>query len=161
MAAINNACMTLLRAGDEFVASRSLFMSSFALFTNIYKKYGITVRLADPMNLEKIAACINDKTRFVYLETITNPGMEIPDIKAVADLAHANKIPLVMDNTLASPWLCRPLELGGRHCDPLHHQILQRPRRLFGRGGDRQGGIQLGHGKNSATFPPLPAMIRP
>ena len=112
MAAINNACMTLLRAGDEFVASSSLFMSTFALFTNIYKKYGITVRLADPMTLEGIAACITDKTRFIYLETITNPGMEIPDIKAVADLAHANGVPLVMDNTLASPWLCRPLELG-------------------------------------------------
>jgi len=112
MAAINNACLTLLRAGDEFVASSSLFMSTFALFTGIYKKYGITARLADPMKPEEIAACINDKTRFVYLETITNPGMEIADIRAIADIAHRQGVPLIMDNTLASPWLCRPLELG-------------------------------------------------
>lgn len=112
MAAINNACMTLLRSGDEFVASSSLFMSTFALFTNIYKKYGITVRLADPMKPEEIAAAINDKTRFVYLETITNPGMEIPDIQAISRIAHEKGVPVIIDNTLASPWLCRPLELG-------------------------------------------------
>ncbi|MFH2093420.1 MAG: aminotransferase class I/II-fold pyridoxal phosphate-dependent enzyme [Pseudomonadota bacterium] len=112
MAAISNACMTLLRAGDEFVASKSLFMSSYLLFTNIFKKYGITVRLADPLNLNDIQQAINDKTRFVYMETITNPGMEIADIKRISDLAHSAGIPLLMDNTLASPWLCRPLELG-------------------------------------------------
>jgi O-acetylhomoserine (thiol)-lyase len=112
MAAISNACMTLLRAGDEFVASSSLFMSTYALFTNIFKKYGITVRLADPLNLEDIAAQVTDKTRFIYMETITNPGMEIPDLKQIADLAHDKGVPLMVDNTLASPWLCRPIELG-------------------------------------------------
>jgi O-acetylhomoserine (thiol)-lyase len=112
MAAISNACMTLLRAGDEFVASSSLFMSTYALFTNIFKKYGITVRLADPLNLDDIAAKISDKTRFVYMETITNPGMEIPDLKQIANLAHEKEVPLMVDNTLASPWLCRPIELG-------------------------------------------------
>ncbi len=112
MAAITNACMTLLRSGDEFVASRSLFMSSYLLFVNIFKKYGITVRLVDPLNPDEIKAAVNDKTRFVYLETITNPGMEIADIKAVSELAHSNDLPLIVDNTLASPWLCRPIELG-------------------------------------------------
>ncbi|MCP3874002.1 MAG: O-acetylhomoserine aminocarboxypropyltransferase/cysteine synthase [Desulfobacteraceae bacterium] len=112
MAAISNACMTLLRAGDEFVASRSLFMSSYSLFTNIFKKYGITVKLVDPVNLEEIEQAINEKTRFVYMETITNPGMEIADIKSIADISHANGLPLLIDNTLASPWLCRPIELG-------------------------------------------------
>ncbi len=112
MAAINNACLTLLRAGDEFVASSSLFMSTFGLFTTIFKKYGITARFAHPLKPEAIAAAINEKTRFVYMETITNPGMEIADIQKIADIAHANGIPLLMDNTLASPWLCRPLELG-------------------------------------------------
>ncbi len=112
MAAITNACMTLLSAGDEFVASRSLFMSSYILFTTIFKKYGIGVKLVDPLNLDDIEQAINDKTRFVYMETITNPGMEIADIKSIARIAHANGIPLMMDNTLASPWLCRPIELG-------------------------------------------------
>lgn len=112
MAAINNACLTLLRAGDEFVASKALFMSSYTLFTNIFKKYGITVKFADPLNLEDIERSINEKTRFVYMETITNPGMEIADIKNIAAIAHANGVPLLIDNTLASPWLCRPIELG-------------------------------------------------
>ncbi len=112
MAAINNTCMTLLRAGDEFVASSSLFMSTYGLFTNIYKKYNIRVKLADPLNPAQIEAAINERTRFVYMETITNPGMKIPDIRQIADIAHKNGIPLLVDNTLASPWLCRPIELG-------------------------------------------------
>ena len=112
MAAINNACMTLLRTGDEFVASKYLFMSSYTLFTNIFKKYGISVKLVDPLNLDDIEQAITQKTRFVYMETITNPGMEIADIKSIAQIAHANGIPLMIDNTLASPWLCRPIELG-------------------------------------------------
>lgn len=112
MAAITNACMTLLSSGDEFVASRSLFMSTYTLFTTIFKKYGIQVRFADPLNLDDIAQAINEKTRFVYMETITNPGMEIADIKGIARVAHANGVPLLIDNTLASPWLCRPIELG-------------------------------------------------
>lgn len=112
MAAINNACMTLVRAGDELVASRSLFMSTFGLFTHIYKRYGIQAVLADPLNPGEIEAAITGRTRFVYIETITNPGMEIADIRQIADIAHAKGVPLLVDNTLASPWLCRPIELG-------------------------------------------------
>jgi O-acetylhomoserine (thiol)-lyase len=112
MAAINNACMTLLSAGDEFVASKSLFMSTYTLFTVIFKKYGIRVKLVDPLNLDEIDQALNSRTKFVYMETITNPGMEIPDIRGIADLVHAKGVPLMVDNTLASPWLCRPIELG-------------------------------------------------
>ncbi|MCG8551921.1 MAG: aminotransferase class V-fold PLP-dependent enzyme [Desulfobacterales bacterium] len=112
MAAINNACMTLLRSGDELVASRSLFMSTFNLFTNIYSKYGIKAVLVDPLAPQKIENAITGQTRFVYIETITNPGMEITDIRRIANIAHAKGVPLMVDNTLASPWLCRPIELG-------------------------------------------------
>jgi O-acetylhomoserine (thiol)-lyase len=112
MAAINNACMSLLRAGDEFVASSSLFMSTYGLFTNIYSRYNIQAKLADPLDPAKIEAAINAKTRFVYVETITNPGMEIADIRTIADIAHTAGVPLLVDNTLASSWLCRPIELG-------------------------------------------------
>ena len=112
MAAINNACMTLLRAGDEFVASKALFMSTYTLFNTIFRKYGITVKFAEPLNPGEIEAAINGKTRFVYMETITNPGMEVADIRSIAGIAHAHGVPLLVDNTLASPWLCRPLELG-------------------------------------------------
>lgn len=111
MAAITNACMTLLRAGDEFVASKALFMSSYQLFDTVFKKYSITARFVDPLNSDEIEKAINEKTRFVYMETITNPGMEIPDIETIAQIAHSKGIPLLIDNTLASPWLCRPIEL--------------------------------------------------
>lgn len=146
MAAINNACMTLLRAGDEFVASKSLFMSTFALFTNIYKKYGIQVRLADPMNLDEMAAAITEKTRFLYLETITNPGMEIADIAGAAALAHDHGIPLLMDNTLASPWLCRPLDLGA---DIVMHSTTK----YFSGHGASLGGIVVDRGEFDWTTP--------
>lgn len=112
MAAVNNACMALLRAGDECVAGSSLFMSTWLLFTSVFKKYGITARLADPRDLDAIDRAITGKTRFVYMETIGNPRMDIPDIQAIADLAHSRGLPLLVDNTLASPWLFRPLEHG-------------------------------------------------
>ncbi len=140
MAAINNACMTLLRTGDEFVASQSLFMSTYSLFTTVFKKYGITVRLVDPLNSEEIRSAINEKTRFVYMETITNPGMEVPDLETIATIAHDNALPLIVDNTLASPWLCRPLELGA---DVVIHSTTKY---LSGHGG-ALGGVVVDAGR--------------
>ncbi len=112
MAAITNACMALLRAGDEFVCTRSLFMSTYILFANIFAKYGIKAVMVDGPEPEKIAAAITGKTRFVYLETIGNPMMDVPEIDTIAELAHSHGLPLLIDNTLASPWLCRPIEYG-------------------------------------------------
>lgn len=112
MAAIANTCMALLRTGDEFVAGRSLFMSTYVLFTSVFKKYGITARLAAPLDSSGIKAAINNRTRFVYLETIGNPAMDVPDIRHISKTAHDYGIPLIVDNTLATPFLCRPLELG-------------------------------------------------
>ncbi len=112
MAAITNACMALLRAGDEFVTGNSLFMSTYILFANIFKKYDITARLVESTDIEAIERAINSKTRFVYLETIGNPKMDIPDIARVAEIAHKHGTPLLVDNTLATPYLCRPFELG-------------------------------------------------
>jgi len=112
MAAITNSCMALLRAGDEFVCGNSLFMSTYLLFKNVFAKYNITARMVESTDLEALAAAINDKTRFIYLETIGNPKMDVPDLEKVAHLAHAHGLPLIVDNTLASPYLCRPIELG-------------------------------------------------
>jgi len=112
MAAVTNACMALLRAGDEFVTGNSLFMSTYLLFTNVFKKYGITARMVEPTDTEAIEAAINPKTRFVYLETIGNPKMDVPDLAQTAAIAHRHGIPLLVDNTLATPYLCRPFELG-------------------------------------------------
>jgi len=112
MAAISNACMALLRAGDEFVTGNSLFMSTYILFANIFKKYGITANLVESTDLEAIEKAINAKTRFVYLETLGNPKMDIPDLAGAAEIAHRHGLPLLVDNTMATPYLCRPLELG-------------------------------------------------
>ncbi len=112
MAAIANTCMALLRAGDEFIAGRSLFMSTYLLFTRVFAKYDITCHLCDPLDLDGMSRAINDRTRFIYLETIGNPAMDIPDLEQAARLAHSHGLPLVVDNTLASPWLCRPVDFG-------------------------------------------------
>lgn len=112
MAAVSNACMALLRTGDEFVAGRSLFMSTYLLFNNVFRKYGIKVNLVDETDASMIADAINEKTRFVYVETIGNPTMTIPDIENIARAAHGKGVPLIVDNTLGTPYLCRPIELG-------------------------------------------------
>lgn len=112
MAAINNTCMALLRSGDEFLAGSSLFMSTYILFTGVFKKYNLNARIIDMKNLEEIKNTITEKTRFIYIETITNPGMDVPDIEKIANIAKTYNLPLVVDNTLASPWLARPIELG-------------------------------------------------
>ena len=112
MAAVSNTCMALLRTGDEFISGNSLFMSTYILFNNIFKKYGITARLVESTDTDAIKRKINDKTRFIYMETIGNPKMDIPDIEETAKTAHEYGLPLIVDNTLATPLLCRPIELG-------------------------------------------------
>jgi O-acetylhomoserine (thiol)-lyase len=112
MAAVSNTCMALLRSGDEFVTGNSLFMSTYLLFANVFKKYGIKACMVESTDTEAIKKTINDKTRFVYLETIGNPKMDVPDLVRVSEIAHEYGIPLVVDNTLATPYLCRPFELG-------------------------------------------------
>jgi O-acetylhomoserine (thiol)-lyase len=140
MAAVTNACMALLRAGDEFVTGNSLFMSTYLLFTNIFKKYDITARLVESTDTKAIEKAINPKTRFVYLETIGNPKMDIPDLSLMAEIAHKHEIPLVVDNTLATPYLCRPLELGA---DVVIHSTTKY---LSGHG-DASGGAVIDGGR--------------
>ncbi len=142
MAAIANTCMALLRTGDEFVTGNSLFMSTYLLFANVLKKYGITARFVESTELEAIQNAINDKTRFVFLETIGNPKMDIPDLAAAAKIAHAHGIPLVVDNTLATPFLCRPFELGA---DVVIHSTTKY---LSGHG-DAVGGVVIDGGNFS------------
>ena len=139
MAAVTNACLALLRAGDEFVTVNSLFMSTYLLFVNVFKKYGITARLVESTDTEAIEEAINSKTRFVYLETIGNPKMDIPDLARVAEIAHQHGIPLLVDNTLATPYLCRPLDLGA---DVVIHSTTKY---LSGHG-DAVGGVVIDGG---------------
>jgi len=112
MAAISNTCMALLRSGDRFIAGKSLFMSTHFLFTGIFNKYNIEADLVDTSDTKAIEDAITDRTRFIYLETIEYPKLNIPDIEKVANIAHKHQLPIIVDNTLASPWLLRPIEKG-------------------------------------------------
>ncbi len=149
MAAVSNTCMALLRAGDEFVAGNSLFMSTFLLFTNVFKKYGITAHIVESTDTEAIEKAITPRTRFVYLETIGNPKMDIPDLARVAKIAHEHGLPMLVDNTMATPYLCRPIELGA---DVVIHSTTKY---LSGHG-DASGGVVIDSGAftwNEERFP--------
>ncbi len=151
MAAITNTCLALLRSGDEFVCGNSLFMSTYVLFANVFKKYGITARFVESTDMTALEAAITDKTRFVYLETIGNPKMDVPDLERAATIAHTHGLPLVVDNTLATPYLCRPIEHGA---DVVIHSTTKY---LSGHG-DATGGIVIDAGAfawNGQRFPDL------
>jgi O-acetylhomoserine (thiol)-lyase len=155
MAAITNACLALLRAGDEFVTGNSLFMSSYVLFANIFKKYDITARLVESTDLAAIEGAINDRTRFIYLETIGNPKVDVPDLAGAAEIAHRHGLPLLVDSTLATPYLCRPIELGA---DVVIHSTTKY---LSGHG-DATGGVVIDSGAfdwQGGRFPDLQPFI--
>jgi O-acetylhomoserine (thiol)-lyase len=103
---------TLLQPGDEFVASTKLYGGSINQFNHAFKNFGWQVRWADPDNLDALRAAINDKTKAIFIESIANPGGVVTDIGAIAMIARQAKIPLIVDNTLATPYLIRPIEHG-------------------------------------------------
>ncbi|MBM4036682.1 MAG: O-acetylhomoserine aminocarboxypropyltransferase/cysteine synthase [Planctomycetes bacterium] len=112
MAAITDALLAVCRAGDEIVSGNSLFMSTFLLFNNVFRKFGVEVKLVESSDLAAWAAAVTKKTKLLFVETIGNPKMDVPDIGKLAELAHANDAPLVVDSTLATPYLFRPFEVG-------------------------------------------------
>jgi len=103
---------TLLEPGDEFVASRNLYGGSITQFGLSFKKLGWTCHFADPVDPENFRAAITDKTKAIFVEVLANPGGIIVDVEKVARIAHDHGIPLIVDNTMATPYLCRPLDWG-------------------------------------------------
>ncbi|MBN8981379.1 MAG: O-acetylhomoserine aminocarboxypropyltransferase [Rhizobiales bacterium] len=112
MAALHLAIATILDAGDHIVASASLYGGTINLLTHTLPRFGITTTFVKPRDLDGIRKAIGPKTKLVIGETIGNPGLEVLDIPAVADIAHKAGIPLLIDNTFATPFLSRPIELG-------------------------------------------------
>ncbi|MDZ4367273.1 MAG: O-acetylhomoserine aminocarboxypropyltransferase [Afipia sp.] len=112
MAAMHLAIVTLLGAGDHIVASASLYGGTINLLTHTLPRFGITTTFVKPRDLDALRAAIKPNTRLVIGETIGNPGLEVLDIPAVAKIAHDAGIPLLIDNTFATPYLARPIELG-------------------------------------------------
>jgi O-acetylhomoserine (thiol)-lyase len=111
-AAQHLAIFTLMQAGDEFVSSRSLYGGSFQQFDVSFRKMGIDVRFVDSGDLDQWRAAVTPRTKAFYAETLGNPTIDVIDIERLAALAHEVGVPLIVDNTFASPYLCRPLDWG-------------------------------------------------
>jgi O-acetylhomoserine (thiol)-lyase len=111
-AAQHLALFTLMEAGDEFVASRSLYGGSYQQFDVSFRKVGINPRFVDGTDLDQWKAAVTPSTKAFYAEVMGNPTIDVLDIERVAEVAHEAGVPLVIDNTFASPYLCRPLQWG-------------------------------------------------
>lgn len=111
MAALFNALTNILRSGDEIVSSASLYGGSIDLFRDL-EAFGITTHYVEKGHLEAFEKATNEHTRLYFAETIGNPGLDVTDIRALADLAHAKGLPLIVDNTVATAYLVKPIALG-------------------------------------------------
>ncbi|MDD6069629.1 MAG: PLP-dependent transferase [Clostridiales bacterium] len=111
MAALTNALLNIAGAGDEIIASTSLYGGTIDLFHDL-ETFGIHTIFVESSNLEQIEDSITEKTRVIFAETIGNPKLDVTDIPALADLAHRHGLPLIMDNTVATAYLVRPIEFG-------------------------------------------------
>ena len=127
MAAQMTSILTILHAGDHIVSSSTLYGGTYTQFNVNLREMGIDVTFVNPDDPENFRKAITDKTRAVYGETVSNPFGNVLDIQAVADIAHENGIPFIIDNTFATPYLCRPIEHGADIVVNSATQIYLRP----------------------------------
>ncbi|MBT6462467.1 MAG: aminotransferase class I/II-fold pyridoxal phosphate-dependent enzyme, partial [Opitutae bacterium] len=106
------AIINLAEAGDHIVSANNLYGGTYTQFNDILPKLGINVSFIDPNNPENFAAAITPKTKALFCETVSNPGLDVADLEAIAAIAKANNIPLVVDSTFSTPYLTRPIEHG-------------------------------------------------
>ncbi|MGA8009726.1 MAG: aminotransferase class I/II-fold pyridoxal phosphate-dependent enzyme [Thiomonas sp.] len=140
MAAITAAIQTLAEAGDNIVSSSRLYGGTYNLFAHTFPRQGLEVRFADPRDPESFARLIDARTRAVFCETIGNPLGNVTDIGALATVAHAAGVPLIVDNTVPSPYLCRPFEHGA---DIVVHSLTK----YLGGHGNSVGGAIIDSGR--------------
>ncbi|WP_144904885.1 O-acetylhomoserine aminocarboxypropyltransferase/cysteine synthase family protein [Halobellus captivus] len=112
MAALDSATSILASAGDNVVASSDMYGGTATYLTKMAARRGIDIRVVDTLDYDEYGEQIDENTAFVHVETIANPSLKTPDFERLAEVAHANAAPLVVDNTFATPYLCRPLEHG-------------------------------------------------
>lgn len=111
-AAVTYTILNLAQNGDNIVSAKNIYGGSFNLFEHTLPQYGIDTNFLDIFNEEQVESAINEKTKALYIETLGNPNSDVVDIESVAKIAHKHKIPLVVDNTFATPYLVRPIEYG-------------------------------------------------
>ncbi|MCP5150879.1 MAG: aminotransferase class V-fold PLP-dependent enzyme [Ectothiorhodospiraceae bacterium] len=139
-AATTYAVLTIAEAGDNIVSASTLYGGTYNLFAHTLPQVGIEARFAPPTDVDALAAHIDDRTKAVYCEAIGNPAGNVVDIAALADMAHAHGVPLIVDNTVPSPYLCRPIEHGA---DIVVHSLTK----YLGGHGTVIGGIIVDSGK--------------
>jgi O-acetylhomoserine (thiol)-lyase len=154
MAAEMVALLTLLKSGDELVAASTLYGGSYALFDVNLRKLGIETRFVEPDDPENFRRAITPKTKAVFAETIGNPRINVLDIAAVAAIAHEAGVPLIVDNTFPSPYLCRPIEFGA---DIVVHAATK----YIGGHGTTMGGVIVESGKFPWDNGNFPEMVEP
>ncbi|MGU9951341.1 MAG: O-acetylhomoserine aminocarboxypropyltransferase/cysteine synthase family protein [Gammaproteobacteria bacterium WSBS_2016_MAG_OTU1] len=154
MAAEAVAMLALLQQGDEVVAAKTLYGGSYSLLDFNFRKLGITTHFVDADDVENFARAITPKTRLIFAETLGNPAMNVLDIQKTADIARAAGVPLMVDNTIPSPWLCRPIEWGA---DIVVHSATK----YIGGHGAALGGVIIESGKFPWDNGKFPGMVEP
>lgn len=139
-AAITYTIQALAQAGDHIVAQKTIYGGSYNLLAHTLPQFGVETTFVDAHDLEAVAAAIQPNTKAIYLETLGNPNSDIPDIDAIAAIAHAHGLPLVIDNTFGTPYLIRPIEHGA---DIVVHSATK----FIGGHGTTLGGIIVDSGK--------------
>ena len=153
MSAITGGCLTIMGEGDHIAASSGLYGGTYTLFSQtLPDKMGIDVTFTDSDEPEEFEKAINERTKLLYIETLGNPRLTVPDLKAVAEKAHEHDLPLMVDNTMASPALCRPIEHGA---DIVVHSLTK----YLGGHGNSIGGVLVDSGnfdwEASGKFPEM------
>lgn len=139
-AAVTYTVLNLAQNGDNIVSAKNIYGGSFNLFEHTLPQYGIQTTFVDIFNEKEVENAINEKTKALYIETLGNPNSDVVDIESVARIAHRHKIPLVVDNTFATPYLVRPIEYGA---DIVVHSATK----FIGGHGTSIGGVIVDGGK--------------
>lgn len=151
-AAITYTIQNLAHAGEHIVAAKNIYGGSYNLLAHTLPEYGITTTFVDPFDLDEVQQAIKENTKAIYIETLGNPNSDVVDIETLAKIAHEHKIPLVVDNTFATPYLVRPIEYGA---DIVVHSATK----FIGGHGTTIGGVIIDSGKfdweASGKFPSL------
>jgi O-acetylhomoserine (thiol)-lyase len=146
--------INICRQGDEFVSANNLYGGTFTQFNDIMPQFGIKVNFVDPNDPENFRKAITPKTKALFCETVSNPGLDVADLEAISSIAHENGIPLIVDGTFTTPYLCRPIEHGA---DVVIYSLTK----WLGGHGTGIGGIVVDSGKFDWKGDKFPLMNEP
>ena len=139
-AATTNSLLTIAESGDNFISTSQLYGGTYNLFAHTFPQLGIEARFVDADDMDAIASKIDSRTKAIYCESIGNPAGNVADLEKIADVAHAHGVPVIVDNTVPTPYLCRPFE---HNCDIVVHSLTK----YMGGHGTLIGGALVDSGK--------------